>query len=149
MLEIHCVFLSNFLNVCALTVFLFLKDDFSRIALMIKSFSTFIFLLLSFSVFNMAIACPSATPTNSASFCSSFKAAAECHCTSAGLPRGMCTNMKDLYNRMIGIYGSVQRACAFQHDTSAKECMDDWHCYRDGGKNANGQLCSSTGSACE
>ena len=94
-------------------------------------------------------ACPTATPTDSAAFCSSFKTAAECHCTSSGLPKGMCTNMGLLYSRMISTFGTVQRACQFQHDTSTEICIDDWNCYRQGGLNKDNQLCSSTGSACE
>lgn len=104
-------------------------------------------LFISFSSF--ALTCPQALPTNAGGFCQSFKQVAECHCVEAGLPRGMCNNMKTIYSRMIGIYGSVQRACAFQKDTSTQNCIDDWTCYRNGGKNSAGQPCSGTGQKCE
>ena len=55
--------------------------------------------------------CPRAQPSDSPGFCASFKAVAQCHCTSSGLPVGMCNDMKLLYARMISIFGSVQRAC--------------------------------------
>ena len=105
--------------------------------------------LFSIACFATPTACPPATPSNSPGFCSSFKLAAECRCTSAGLPKGMCMNMVLLYNRMISTFGSVQRACEFQHDTSTQICVDDWNCYRSGGKNSKNELCSAIGNACE
>lgn len=92
--------------------------------------------------------CPQAVPTNSASFCSSFKSVAQCHCTEAGLPSAFCQNMNTIYDRMIAVYGSVDRACTVgQHDTTAQICMDDWKCYRTGGQSSQG-ACSGTGRAC-
>ena len=84
-----------------------------------------------FTVF--AANCPFATPASDPAFCKSFHLAAECRCTNSGLPRGMCANMNLLYNRMISMFGSVERACQFQRDTSFDMCMEDWRCYRLGG----------------
>jgi len=91
--------------------------------------------------------CPPATPNNSSGFCSSFKISAQCHC-SASLPAGMCTDMKSLYDRMISMFGSLSRACAYQRETSAQNCIDAWNCYRLGGTSSSG-LCSGTGLPCE
>ncbi|OGT36505.1 MAG: hypothetical protein A3F11_11790 [Gammaproteobacteria bacterium RIFCSPHIGHO2_12_FULL_37_14] len=92
--------------------------------------------------------CPFADPVVSANFCASFKTAAECRCTSSGLPSGMCKDMTAIYNRMVSVFGSQQKACDYQKDVSTQECMDDWNCYRLGGKDSHGNLCSSTGKAC-
>lgn len=105
--------------------------------------------LLALSSLSFASSCPRATATNQPEFCGSFKTAAQCHCTSSGLPAGMCSNMKLLYSRMLSAFGSVQRACEFQHDVSAQECIDNWNCYRSGGHNVRGELCNGTGAACE
>lgn len=110
------------------------------------TFMAGIMLVASFSTY--AASCPSATPSNAPGFCQSFKTAAECHCNSSGLPRGMCNNLNLLYKRMIDTFGSLQKACEFQHNTSAQECVDDWNCYRNGGLTSNSELCSGTGSAC-
>ncbi|RUR05419.1 hypothetical protein [Legionella sp. km772] len=93
--------------------------------------------------------CPKALPTNNAGFCASFKVAAVCHCTTSGLPAGMCQDMNALYNRMIGLFGSVQKACQYQKDTTTQNCIDSWSCYRSGGKDSQGRLCSSTGNSCK
>ena len=97
----------------------------------------------------LSIACPPALATDDLNFCASFKSAAQCYCTASGLPVGMCTNMGLLYTRMIHTFGSVERACSYQHNTSYQECLDDWKCYRLGGQNSQNTLCSGTGNACE
>ena len=102
-----------------------------------------------FGLSSLAFACPSALPISDPGFCESFHVAAECYCTSSGLPRKMCNNMTLLYQRMIGMFGSLENACHFQPNTSYQECMDDWLCYRFGGQNSQGELCSGTGNACE
>lgn len=94
-------------------------------------------------------ACPQATATTDPSFCASFRSAAQCHCTSSGLPSGVCQNIQTIYSRMISIFGSIQRACEYQRDTSVKTCIDDWNCFRFGGKDSNGGLCSASGRACQ
>ena len=115
---------------------------------MIKKIIALSVYLFSASTFAALTACPSAVSSSEPGFCSSFKLAAQCHCTNSGLPVGMCTNMQVLYSRMISTFGSVQRACEFQHDTSTQNCVDDWSCYQNGGINSQGGLCSSTGNAC-
>ncbi len=111
--------------------------------------SGFFGLMLSVMAFcSWGSACPYAQPNSAPGFCASFKTAAQCHCQASGLPASMCTNMQLIYSRMISVFGSVQRACAYQSDTSVQECIDDWSCYRSGGLNSQQQLCSGTGQAC-
>ena len=104
--------------------------------------------ILSFPCFAAMTACPQAEPVTSPNFCSSFKAAAICHCSLSGLPPAMCQNMDDIYARMVAIFGTAEAACGYQHDTAPQLCVDDWHCYRSGGLDSNGNLCSSTGNRC-
>jgi hypothetical protein len=92
--------------------------------------------------------CPDALPTNNPGFCDSFKIAAKCHCKKSGLPTGMCNDTELLYRRLIAAWGSLENICASQKYTSKQECVDDWNCYRLGGRNSKGQLCSSTGHSC-
>lgn len=92
--------------------------------------------------------CQKALPVESPSFCASFKTAAECNCTQSGLPRGLCQDPGSIYNRMISVFGSLKRACEYQHQTSAQDCIDGWTCFRTGGKSSQGMLCSSTGKSC-
>ncbi len=96
----------------------------------------------------LSSACPSATPVNAPGFCGSFKVAAECHCAASGLPRGMCANHRLLYERMINTFGSLQRACEFQHDTNTQECIDDWNCYLSGGVTSKSEPCNGNGEPC-
>jgi hypothetical protein len=103
---------------------------------------------LSASCFAFA-ACPQALPTSDAGFCPTFQAAAQCHCSSKGLPKSMCQDMPKLYDRMISMFGTLERACAFQHDTDTQTCIDDWNCYRNGGKDSKDGLCSATGNPCQ
>jgi hypothetical protein len=92
--------------------------------------------------------CPPAASTNSPQFCSTFKTSAQCHCVDAGLPKALCQDMDTIYSRMISIFGSIQKACAYQTNTTPQICIDDWNCYRQGGKDSAGRLCSSTGKKC-
>jgi hypothetical protein len=94
-------------------------------------------------------ACPAALSPNTPGFCESFKSVARCHCTASGLPGGMCTNMKLLYNRMISTFGTLQRACEYQRDTTVQACLEAWNCYRSGGVDSQNQLCNGTGLPCE
>ena len=96
-----------------------------------------------------AFACSNALPTDDANFCPSFKSVATCYCVSSGLPSGMCQDMKALYERMINLLGSLKKACEYQHYTSTQDCIDNWNCYRLGGMDSHGRLCSSTGKACQ
>jgi hypothetical protein len=93
--------------------------------------------------------CGKALPTSNPNFCPSFKAIAACHCQEAGLPGKNCQSMSFIYGAMIARYRTVERACAAQHDTSFQECLDDWSCYRSGGRDSTGSMCSATGRACE
>jgi hypothetical protein len=104
--------------------------------------------LASFSYLTIAMACPAATSTSDPKFCDSFKLAAQCHCTSSGLPARMCSDMNTLYSRMLVIFKTVQKACEFQNETSAQNCMDGWSCYRNGGLNSQNELCNGTGAPC-
>jgi hypothetical protein len=96
----------------------------------------------------LALGCPMAFPTNDPRFCPSFQAAATCRCIAQGVPQGMCKDTNVIYDRMIAMFKTVERACNFQHDTTPQECMDDWSCYRKGGVDSKGRLCQSTGAAC-
>lgn len=112
--------------------------------------SRFLWLGIFFVTCNVfaSSSCPQAAAVTSAEFCSSFKIAAECHCISSGLPRKMCANYKLLYKRMVDAFGSLQRACDYQHDTTAQECIDDWTCFLSGGLTSNSEPCSGTGESC-
>lgn len=112
---------------------------------MIKIILAFFVSIFSASLF----ACSSALPTDSAGFCPSFKIAATCYCTTSGLPAGMCKDMNALYNRMLIVFGSLQKACEFQHYTSTQDCVDNWSCYRNGGVDSRGRTCSSTQLPCQ
>lgn len=103
--------------------------------------------MLAFSL--SAYSCPSALPTDNVSFCSSFKSVATCYCTSSGLPSGMCQDMNQLYNRMVVVFGSLKKACDYQHYTTPQDCMNNWNCYRTGGVDSTGKQCSSTQRACQ
>jgi hypothetical protein len=106
--------------------------------------------LLSFSAF-AAITCGQALPANDPGFCGSFQSVAVCHCINeSGLGEKVCKHMSmdTLYNLMIAKYKTQQKACDLQHDTTPQTCMDDWNCYRLGGKDSQGQACSSTGRVC-
>src|SRR3990167_9823649 len=72
--------------------------------------------------------CPQGLPDDNPEFCSSFKSVASCHCVESGLPKGMCQDVNLIYNRMISMFGSVQKACEWQHDTDTQTCVDYWSC---------------------
>jgi hypothetical protein len=117
--------------------------------IMLKKFFTAIAFFSCTAFSSISVSCSAALPSNEPGFCESFHVAAECYCSSSGLPRKMCNNMALLYQRMIAMLGSLENACRFQNNTSYQECIDDWVCYRSGGKNSRGELCSGTGNACE
>ena len=118
-------------------------------------FSIFFFIAMTGSLFSMPVftklipkSCPLAGATDSAAFCDAFRQSAKCHCHAAGMPGIFCANMSFVYNAMIHIYGTLESACAHQHDTPKAICIDDWNCYRLGGKDSVGKLCSGTGRVC-
>jgi hypothetical protein len=92
--------------------------------------------------------CPKAAGTNTPQFCATFKTAAQCHCTASGLPQALCTNVRLLYQRLIITFGTIEKTCAFQRDTTKENCIESWKCYLNGGKNMAGQLCNGTGRSC-
>lgn len=104
-------------------------------------------LICGFSI--SGFSCPRALPTDSPNFCASFKVAAICYCTSSGLPAGMCQDMNQLYGRLITVFGSLQKACEYQHFTTTEDCINNWTCYRQGGIDSTGKLCSSNEHACQ
>jgi hypothetical protein len=103
--------------------------------------------LISTSLF-AASSCPLALPTDNGGFCPSFKAAATCYCTEAGVPKGLCQDMNSIYKRMLAVFGSVKRACEYQKNTDPQTCIDGWGCYMNGGTDSHGKLCSGTASPC-
>lgn len=56
--------------------------------------------------------------------------------------------MNLIYQRMMGMFGSIENACKFQRETPPQTCIDDWSCYLKGGKDSHGGLCSGTGKSC-
>lgn len=84
-----------------------------------------------------------------ANFCSDFKATVQCQCQF--FTGSSCGTMKDIYNNMIGEYGlegGCKFAYAMQWASSVQSCKDQWRCYRNGGKDSKGGLCSEDGHAC-
>ena len=105
--------------------------------------------VLALSLVNYSHAtCPTAAPNTTPEFCESFKSVAKCHCMASGLSDGMCSDMNTLYQRMLVVFRSLERACNYQQNTSPQDCIDSWNCYRHGGVTSTGQLCSSSGAAC-
>jgi hypothetical protein len=94
------------------------------------------------------VACPDALPITDARFCASFDVAAQCYCTSSGLPKKMCGSTQKVYDRMMSIFHSIESACSFQHNTPYQNCLDNWHCYMLGGSNNANEWCSGSGAAC-
>lgn len=92
--------------------------------------------------------CAKALLPSHGQFCPSFKAVARCHCVSSGMPGSMCEDMDSLYDRMISVFETQKSACEYQKDTSTQNCLDSWNCYRLGGKDSKGKLCSATGKSC-
>ena len=100
-------------------------------------------MLASSTIF--AANCPQAVSASEAEFCGSFQQVAQCHCQASGLPAKMCQNVSMVYKRMINTFGSLERACQYQKDTSYETCIEDWRCYQQGGLTNNGQLCNGSG----
>jgi hypothetical protein len=105
--------------------------------------------LLCFFSLSAFAACTNAVPTDNPAFCASFKTTAICYCTASGLPPMMCQDMNMLYARLVSVFGSLQKACEYQRYTSPQDCMDNWNCYRLGGVDSRGRICSSTRLACQ
>lgn len=97
----------------------------------------------------IASKCERAKPTTHPEFCSSFREVTRCHCMES-LPKNLCSSMSmdTLYNLMVARFGTMEKACNQQKDTSPQDCMDNWNCYRNGGSNSQGGACSGTGKKC-
>ncbi len=95
-------------------------------------------------------ACAMALPIDNPSFCSSFQTSATCNCEEKAPwpPSFYCATMDRIYNAMKLRYGSLENACANQTKTPQQMCIDDWNCYRNGGRDSRGLLCSGSGRAC-
>lgn len=112
---------------------------------MIRKIGFVLFCFFSISTF----ACTNALPTNHVDFCPSFKTAATCYCAASGIPAGLCQDMKMIFDRMISVFGSLQRACEFQKYTTPQDCINNWNCYRLGGVDSQGRWCSATKRSCQ
>lgn len=104
-------------------------------------------IIISFCSIN-AFACANAEPTDSPNFCASFKTAATCYCVSSGLPSSACQDINQIYDRMIFVFKTMEKACAYQTQTSSQDCINNWNCYRNGGIDSQGKLCSGTTLSC-
>jgi hypothetical protein len=93
--------------------------------------------------------CPQAVATTDSTFCGSFKSVAYCHCMEGIGSPDACSDMNEVYQFMIDYYTTLENACHNQTDVDYQTCVDDWNCYRNGGTNSQGGLCSATGSACQ
>ena len=91
--------------------------------------------------------CAEAAATTSPDFCKSFEDVAPCQCKSHGGTTKFCTGMDKIYQNMIDIFGSLESAC--KRHSNPQLCVDDWNCYRNGGTNHEGGLCSGTGNSCK
>lgn len=120
---------------------------------MIRRIMVLLCCLISCFSFDIALAnCGQAPATNDPSFCQSFTEIAYCHCMEKIGDPNVCGDMNQVYDDMLGFYGSLQDACGAQEnddDGVAKlVCIDDWNYYRNGCGKLQGDLCNSTGRAC-
>ena len=92
--------------------------------------------------------CPKGYPADHEKFCGSFREAAQCYCSAAGLPKSMCQDMETIHHRMLLVFDTQLKACQFQKDTETQHCMDSWNCYRSGGRDSQGRLCGAAGKSC-
>lgn len=116
-----------------------------------KKIILFLMCLVSASSFAAAenVMCSRSVPTTDSNFCPSFAEATRCYCASH-LPSSMCKDVNAIYKRMIAVYGSLEHACAAHERQAPKQdCIDAWNCYRNGGRDSHGGLCSATGKSCQ
>lgn len=102
------------------------------------------FVMMSFPSWS----CQQTNAYDSPEFCGMFESIARCHCQASGLPARACSSMSQIYSRMMATFGSIDRACRYQKDTSFQSCLDAWQCYQKGGQLADGRLCNGTGVPC-
>lgn len=105
-------------------------------------------LMATWSLVTFAGVCPQTQQYDTPQFCQEFENIARCHCANSGLPARMCQKVDLIYSRMISTFGTIEKACRFQKDTSTQNCIDAWQCYLKGGQLADGRLCNGTGNAC-
>lgn len=109
-----------------------------------KIFVGFAFYALSF----VSWSCQQTNAYDSPEFCSLFESIAKCHCQATGLPAKLCSNVPQIYSRMIATFGSIQKACRYQKDTSVQSCLEAWQCYQKGGQLPDGRICNGSGLPC-
>ena len=75
--------------------------------------------------------CPQAKPLTDPAFCASFKSVAYCHCTEHGMAPAACNDMKRIYDAMMLMYHTLEKACSrqVQQDTDPQTCINDWNYY--------------------
>lgn len=101
-----------------------------------KIISAILLSLCTSLVVNLSYAaCTPALPPSDPHFRDSFESAARCYCATK-LPAGMCTKMNTIYQRMIGVFFTIQGACKYQAATypnsvTIQMCVDQWNCYLD------------------
>ncbi len=86
-----------------------------------------------------------------AAFCGNFSKAAICDCKAKAGILGpiFCGNMDAVYKAMMTKYPSIEAACNDQSPANLRQaCIDNWHCFRNGGKTAGGAQCSGSGKSC-
>lgn len=120
---------------------------------MIKKIFTGLIAIIAVSTlsFNAFADCGFALPTDHPGFCASFKEKATCYCVARKdrpFPEAYCSNTKWLYGIMVSTYGSLAKACEAQKETSVQDCIDNWTCHMNGGKDSKGRICSSTRKSC-
>src|SRR5580693_2747985 len=90
--------------------------------------------------------CKKADPIDSPTFCTTFEAAAKCYCRNASPIPAACKSASKVYEYMLSVHhGNLEKACKYAADhqpgTTPQECIDDWNCWRSGGRDSNGKLC--------
>ncbi len=94
--------------------------------------------------------CPKTKPMDSKKFCSSFEGVVKCVCLANIHSSFMCRSMSVIYMTILAKFGSIEKFCNDKHQyrVPPQQCIDEWNCYRNGGKNSQGVLCSGTGNRC-
>lgn len=88
-------------------------------------------------------ACPDSPSHLASNFCPGFYTAVMCNCDEH-FPAGYCEgslHVQGIYNKMIAMYGSLATACQKNDPAAPQECIDQWNCYLNGGKDAAGRNC--------
>jgi hypothetical protein len=131
-----------------LYAFLLLIEQVFKMHIKLKKSFFSLCLLLGISSINYAGNCPATPPYDSPQYCTSFENIARCYCMNSGLSAKICNDVHLIYDRMVATFGSLDRACKFQKNSSYQQCMDSWICYLKGGQAKDGTLCNGTGLPC-